>query len=47
MYSYMDKNINILILVQILMYKWLIYLTINCGNANPMVMFLKEISYKI
>ena len=30
-----------------LLFKWLLYLTINCGNQNLMVSFLKEINYKI
>ena len=41
------QNINFLKLVQLSLYKWLIYLIINCGNPNSMASFLKEIIYRI
>ena len=43
----MEKHINFLILVQLSLYKWLIYHTTNFGKMNLMVLFLKEINYKI
>ena len=44
--SRMKKQMNKK-LKKILLFKWLIYLIINCGNQNLMVLFLKEINYKI
>ena len=42
----MEKH-KFLILVQLSLYKWLIYHKINCGNQNSMASFLKEKNYKI
>ena len=44
--SRMKKQMNKKI-QKLLLFKWLIYLIINCGNQNLMVSFLKEINYKI
>ena len=41
------KNIIILILEQFLLSKWIIIVITNYGNQNSMVLFLKEINYKI
>ena len=38
---------NILLFLQILLYKWLTYHTTNYGRVNLMASFLKEINYKI
>ena len=41
------KTLNIFILVQLLLFKWLLLVIINCGNQNPITSFLKKINYKI
>ena len=41
------ENISVLILVQLILYKWLILDIINYGKVNLMVSFLKEINYMI
>ena len=40
------ENINLLILTQLIFYKWLILVKINHGKVNLMVSFLIEINYK-
>ena len=41
------KNINFHTLIQLLFYKWLIYLTTNFGKVSSMVLFRNVINYKI
>ena len=41
------KNINVLILLQLIFYKRLILVIFNYGKLNLMVSFLKEINCKI
>ena len=43
----MNKKLNTLILVRLILFKWLIYLITNFGNRNSMASFLNEINYKI